>query len=128
MTKYFLLISALPAALLAQTLEGTWQGTLPQNAEIRLAFKIDRNGNTYDGRFYNLANGRQSNLGAVTLQGNIVKIVIPGNGMTYEGKVEADGNSITGNLIQGTNPTPLPLKRATIETAWELPPAPAPPK
>ena len=122
-----LLLAALPGALLAQTLEGTWQGTLippNQNDGIRLAFKIDKNGNTYQGTFYNLANGRQFNLGAITLQGNAVKIAIPGNGMNYEGRIERDGNSITGTLNQGTNPVPLPLKRATAETAWELPPPP----
>jgi len=40
----FLLLAALPGALLAQTLEGTWQGTLTppnQNDGIRLAFKIE---------------------------------------------------------------------------------------
>jgi uncharacterized protein (TIGR03435 family) len=129
------LLAALAGALLAQTLEGTWQGTLIppyQNDGIRLAFKIDKIGNDYQGRFYNLANGRQLNLGTITLQGNAVKIVIPGNGMTYEGRIEADGNSITGTLLtqrtQGTNPTPLPLKRATATTAWELPPPPTAPK
>ena len=102
--KSLLLLAALPGALLAQTIEGTWQGTLTppnQNDEIRLAFKIDKNGNAYEGRFYNLENGRQFNLGAITLQGNAVKIAIPGNGMNYEGKIEADGNSITGTLTRG---------------------------
>ena len=129
--KLLLLLTALPGALLAQTFEGTWQGTLilpNQNDGIRLAFKIDKNGSAYQGTFYNLANGRQLNLGIITLQGNAVKIAIPGNGMNYEGKIEADGNSITGTLIQGTNRMPLPLKRATGVTAWELPPPPAPPK
>jgi bla regulator protein blaR1 len=133
--KLLFLLAALAGALLAQTLEGTWQGTLippNQNDGIRLAFKIDRNGNLYQGRFYNLANGRQFNLGAITLQGNAVKIAIPGNGMNYEGKIETDGNSITGALIQGTNPRPLPVSlrwtRATSETAWELPPPPTAPK
>ena len=129
--KRLLLLAALPGALLAQTIEGTWQGTLTspnQNDGIRLAFKIDKKGNVYQGRFYNLANGRQLNLGTITLQGNVVKIAIPGNGMNNEGKFEADGNSITGTLNQGTNPLPLPLKRATSETAWELPPPPTAPK
>jgi uncharacterized protein (TIGR03435 family) len=132
--KHWILLAALPGALLAQTIEGTWQGTLlPPNLNegIRLAFKIDKNGNAYQGTFYNLANGRQLNLGAITLQGNAVKIAIPGNGMNYEGKIETDGNSITGTLLtqgtQGTNPLPLLLKRATAETAWELPPPPTAP-
>jgi len=129
--KLLLLLTAMAGALLAQTIEGTWQGTLippNQNDGIRLAFKIDKNGNAYQGVFYNLANGRQLNLGAITLQGNAVKIAIPGNGMSYDGKIETDGNSITGTLLQGTNPLPLPLKRATRETAWELPPPPIAPK
>ena len=129
--KRIFFLAALPAGLLAQTLEGAWQGTLmPPNLNdgIRLAFRIDKNGSAYQGTFYNLANGRQLNLGAITLQGNAVKIAVPGNGMNYEGKIEADGNSITGTLIQGTNPLPLALKRATSETAWELPPPPTAPK
>lgn len=126
--KQLLLLAALPYALLAQTLEGTWQGTLTlpnQNAEVRLVFKIERGGNTYQGTFYNLGNGRQFNLGAITQQGSALKIVIPGNGMNYKGKVEADGNSITGTLFQGTNTLALPLRHATAATAWELPSPPA---
>src|SRR5206468_8415770 len=99
-----------------------------QNGELRLVFKIDKNGDVYQGRFYNLENSRQFNLGTITLQENAVKIAIPGNGMKYEGKIETDGKSITGTLSQGTNPLPLPLKRATAQTAWELPPPPAAPK
>lgn len=129
--KWLLLLTALPSVLPAQALEGTWQGTLvppDQNDGIRLVFTIEKDGNAWQGRFYNLANGRQFNLGAIALQGNTVKIAIPGNGMSYEGKIEADGNSIAGALIQGTNPLPLPLKRSTPETAWELPPPPTAPK
>jgi len=129
--KHLLLLAALPGALLGQAIEGTWQGTLAagdRNPEIRLAFTVAKNGNVYEGRFYNLENGRQFSLGGITLQGAALKIVIPGNGMSYEGRVESDGVSISGNLIQGTNPIPLVLKRATAQTAWELPAAPAPPK
>jgi len=129
--KHLLLWAALlQGALLAPSIEGTWQGTLTppnQNQAIRLALQIARNGNAYEGRFFNLENGRQFNLGAITLQGNAVQIVIPGNGMTYEGKIDVDGNAIAGTLTQATNPLPLRLKRATAETAWELPPPPAPP-
>ena len=128
--NHLMMLAALPATLLAQSIEGTWQGTLMppnQNAEIRLAFEISRAGNSYGGRFYNLANGRQLNLGTITLQGNAVEIAIPGNGMNFEGKLATDGNSISGTLMQGTNPLPLQLKRATPETAWELPPPPTAP-
>lgn len=122
--RHLLLFAAMPCALFAQTIEGTWQGTLmppDRNEGIRLAFRIARDGNNYQGTFYNLENQRQVNLGAVTLRGNTVSIDIPANGMNYEGKLEADGNSITGILNPGTNPVPLPLKRATPATAWALP-------
>jgi uncharacterized protein (TIGR03435 family) len=128
--KRLLLLAALPGALLAQALEGTWQGTLipAPNREIRMAFKITKDGNAHQGVFYNLDAGRQLNLGAISLQGNTVTIAIPGMGGNYEGKLDADGNSITGALTQGPNPLPLALKRATAESAWELPPPPAAPK
>jgi hypothetical protein len=129
--KLLFLLTALAGALVAQTVEGTWQGILippNQNGELRLIFKIARNGNAYQGVFYNLANSRGHHA-----PGERVKIAIPGNGMNYEGKIEADGNSITRTLLtqgnQGTNPLPLPLSlrwtRATATTAWELPGADA---
>ena len=52
--KPLFLLCALAGALLAQTLEGTWQGTLTppnQNGGIRLALKIDKNGSDRDGSF-----------------------------------------------------------------------------
>jgi uncharacterized protein (TIGR03435 family) len=125
--KALLLLSALSGALFAQSLEGTWQGTIAppnQNRGIRLAFQITKGGT---GALYNLEAGRQLNLGAITIQGSSVKIVVPGMGATYDGKFESDGNSIAGTLTMGTNALPLSLKRATPETAWELPsPAPKP--
>ena len=46
-------------------------------------------------------------------------------GLTYEGKLSADGNTIDGSSHQGGNPLPLVLTRATPETAWEIPKAAA---
>jgi uncharacterized protein (TIGR03435 family) len=129
--KTLLLFAAVPAMLLAQTLEGTWQGTLviPQgNRELRAVIKVNKTGTTPPGTFYSIDQGGQAPIGTVTQQGNTVKLEIPGLGGTYEGKMEADGNSITGTFMQGPNPLPLVLKRATAETAWELPPPPQAPK
>jgi len=128
--KSLLLVAVLPGVLLAQALEGTWQGTLTPapNREIRMAFKITKVENAYQGMYYNIDAKRQFNLGAITLQVNTLKIAIPGMGGNYEGKLEADGNSIIGTLTMGTNTLPLPLKRATADTAWELPPPPSAPK
>src|SRR5690242_17900083 len=131
MIKSYALLAALPCALFAQTLEGTWQGSITppnQSQGIRLAIKITKDGDGLKGTFYNLAAGRQLNLGAITTQGNAVKIAIPGMGGTYDGKFESDGNAITGTLTQGTNRLPLSWQRATPATAGELPPVPERPK
>jgi len=71
--KQILLLAALPGLLLAQALEGTWQGTLAPNPnrEIRMVFRITKDGSTYQGMLFNLAANRQANLGAITLQKRI---------------------------------------------------------
>ena len=129
MTRRILLLAALPGALIGQTLEGTWQGTLAlpnQKREIRTVFRITRDGNSHQGVVYNLETSRQFRLGAITLQGNFVRMAVPGMGGIYDGRIE--GDSITGSLTQGANRLPLPLKRATPTTAWELPPPTTAPK
>lgn len=83
--RKLLFLAALPGALLAQNLEGTWQGSITprnQNREFRLAFKITNDGNALQGALYNLEASRQLNLGAITIQGSAVKIVVPGMGAT----------------------------------------------
>jgi uncharacterized protein (TIGR03435 family) len=44
-------------------------------------------------------------------------------GLTYEGKMSADGNSITGTLTQNGS-VPLLLVRTKPETAWSIPASP----
>src|SRR5215472_8821438 len=59
---------------------------------------------------------------AITLQDSTVKFSIDSDELTYEGKLSADGNTITGTWVQGKDsPRPLVFQRATKETAWPLP-------
>lgn len=62
--KQLLLLAALPGALLAHALEGTWQGALTPNLnlEIRMVFRITKADSAHQGMLYNLAAGRQFNL------------------------------------------------------------------
>jgi len=119
-------------ALLAQDMVGTWQGAL-KNAktgkELRLVGKISRAANEkLAATFYSIDQGGQPiTAGAVTQQGTNIKIDIPAIGGTYEGKLSADNNSLTGTWTQG-QPAPLNLVRATPETAWAIPEPPPPPK
>ena len=48
-------------------------------------------------------------------------------GITYEGKMAPEGDTISGTRTSGDNKAPLVFVRATAETAWEIP-APPPPQ
>jgi uncharacterized protein (TIGR03435 family) len=115
-------------ALLAQDLTGTWQGTLqlPNGKELRTVMKVSKaDGSALRGILYSIDQGGQGfPINPVSLQGSTVKMSMPGLGGSYEGKLEADGNSITGNFTQGPKPIALNLKRATAENAWAIPEPP----
>ncbi len=107
----------------------TWQGTLHAGKDLRTVVKIakdDKGG--YKGVFYSIDQGAQPiNLDSVTLQGSDVKFTLKLFGLTYEGKLSADGKTIDGTSTQGSSPLPLVLTRATPETAWEIPKPEPPP-
>src|ERR1051326_9630621 len=131
-----LLISALIACSasvsLAQTITGTWQGALkvPQapNGELRVVVKISvGDADKLKADFYSIDQQTPAIPATVTQSGSTIKMnVAPLNG-TYEGKLGADGNSMTGTWTQGA-PLPLTLTKATPETAWTIPEPPPPPK
>ena len=119
--------------LSAQSITGTWQGTLqpPQGKELRVAFRISTgNDDKLKALLYNVDNaapGIPAN--PITFQGSTLKMTIPAVAGTFEGRLEANGNSITGTFTQpGPPPIPLILNRATPTTAWVIPEPPAPPK
>ena len=73
--------------------------------------------------------GRQPiNLDSVTLDGSGVKFVLKIAGLSYEGKLSADGKTIDGTSSQGGNPLPFVLPVPRPETAWEIPKPQPPPK
>ncbi len=118
----------------AQNITGTWQGTLtpppPADRGLRIVIRISTTGaDGLKGVLYSIDQGGQGvPAGAITLQGSTVKMPVPGIGGAYEGKLSADGNSITGTWTQGPKPAPLNLTRATSETAWAIPDPPARPR
>lgn len=108
----------------------TWQGTLHAGQDLRTIVKITKDDKgAYKGVFYSLDQGGQPiNLDSVTLNGQDVKFVLKLAGLTYEGKLSADGKTIDGTSSQGGGSLPLVLTRATPETAWEIPKPQPPPK
>src|ERR1700755_1321852 len=109
--KKLQLIFALAAlnagALFGQTFTGTWQGALkfPQapNGELRTVIKISTTaGDKLAAQFYSIdQNPTPLSANSVTATGSTVRIVLQSMNATYEGKLSADGNTITGTMTQG---------------------------
>lgn len=128
-----LIILAMAAATVLNAQEdivAAWQGTLQPAAggpALRIVVQISRAADqTWQARLYSIDQGGQPINGAVTLQGSVVKIAVPGIGGTFEGRLSDDRNSIAGTWTQGAS-SPLNLMRATSATAWEIPAPPPPP-
>lgn len=136
MKTFLFLVATLVAlsstSLQAQDLVGTWQGaiTLPNGKELRLVVKIPKvDAPPQKGTFYSIDQGGAAiPINAITLQGKEVKMIIPLIGGSYEGKLEPDNETITGNWKQGPQPMALVIKRVKPEAAWEIPEPPPPPK
>ena len=126
-------LATLPGStLLAQNIVGIWQGTLTvNNMPYRAVFKITTtDADKLTAVMYPSIDqsGQSLPAGAITVQGSAVKIPVPGIGGNYEGKVSADGNTMTGNWTLGDQTLPLNFTRATAQTAWAIPEPPARPK
>ena len=121
----------LSVAVAAQTpnLAGQWQGTLQPapGKELRLVFVLAPNAASggYTATMYSIDQGGGGISAATTVSGASVRLSVAPAGITFEGKLAADGNSIAGTFTQGPGSLPLTMTRANKETAWALP---APPK
>jgi uncharacterized protein (TIGR03435 family) len=123
-------LAASPTIVLdAQDIAGTWQGTLkPGPKDLRLVIKISHGDDKLKAVMYSIDQGGQPiPASAVARDGSTVKVTIAAINGSYEGKLSADGKSITGTWNQGA-PLPLALARATPETTWTIPEPPPPPK
>lgn len=111
----------------APNLVGQWQGTLAfQGKELRLVFVLATagQGNALSATMYSIDQSPQGISATPTIQGGNVRLVVAPAGITFEGKISADGNSIVGTFTQGPGSNPLSLVRANKETAWALPTPP----
>lgn len=125
-------LAAMPAGLLlGQDIAGNWQGTMVVGREMRTVVTITKTPGGMLGAVLHLIDQPQAPpipASAITLQGSTLKLTIAAMGATYEGKLNGDGNTITGNMTMGPNPVALNLTRATTATAWAIPEPPPPPK
>jgi hypothetical protein len=109
-----IILFASPGQMFAQSLVGTWQGTLQApNRSLRTVIKISTtDADGLKALLYSIDQQSPGLPGTITLKGTAVKMAIPAVGGTYEGTLSADGNSINGTFTQGV---PLSLN-------WPAPP------
>jgi uncharacterized protein (TIGR03435 family) len=125
-------IAAMSAgAMFAQDVTGTWQGTLTvpgAKQELRLMFKITKNGDKLAGNMYSIDQTPQAiPMTSIAVQGGMLKFQIPGGAAAFEGKLDSDGVNAIGNFTQG-QAVPLNLKHVKDAEAWEIPKPAAPAK
>jgi uncharacterized protein (TIGR03435 family) len=115
--------------LRGQELAGSWQGTLKGDGDKdqRMILVVSKEDGRMQAKLYNLDQSAQPyRVSSISQDGLTVRFAIDLNGTAYEGKMNSGGNVIAGTWTQGVTPIPLDLSRATKETAWEVPAAPAP--
>lgn len=113
----------------AQDVTGSWQGTLKAGKYLRTILIVAKDAGKLKASMYSIDQGSMElKASSVTLDGTTFKYAVDLIGGSYEGKLSADGKTITGTWTQGPTPLPLVFTRATKETAWEIPAPPPPPK
>jgi len=121
-------IPAVQAAHAKGDITGTWQGTAHGSGghDLRFVLKIakDEKG-TLSATLYSIDQKEKPMAGdAVRFERGTLRFVNQFPGLTYEGKISADGNSISGTMTQ-LGSFPLVLERATPETEWATPAPPS---
>ncbi|WP_263415511.1 TIGR03435 family protein [Terriglobus albidus] len=109
---------------------GTWQGTMqPQGAprEMRILLKIGKDDAVLKVIGYSIdQGGAPMTANTASVKGDTFTFEIAGIGAKYEGKIAADGKSMTGTFTQAERSTALNLAKVNPEAAWEIPKPPAP--
>ncbi|HEY4356742.1 MAG TPA: TIGR03435 family protein [Acidobacteriaceae bacterium] len=133
MKKLMLWIVALAmlagGALRAQDLTGNWQGTLKAGKDLRMILVVSKEDGKLQAKLYSIDETAQPfRVSSISQDGSTVKFAIDLNGTTYEGKLNAGANVISGTWTHEVTSLPLDLSHATRETAWAIPTPPPPRK
>jgi bla regulator protein blaR1 len=118
-----------PMAANETGIQGTWQGTLhvPDGPQFRWVARVTE---ASDGKLevtiYNIDNPGAPPIAATSasFQDGAFKFAVQSLDRSFEGKMSADGKSISGTLRQSPLDIPLVFERATPETEWTIPAPP----
>jgi uncharacterized protein (TIGR03435 family) len=110
------------SAVYAQSIIGTWQGTLTtsgrNNPRVAFTIKKDSNGSLRGGlKWIDYDSGFA--FSSVVFSAPHLTLSQQMNGMTFQGQLSADGQSIAGTLTLGKQSLPLTLSLATPDTLWK---------
>jgi uncharacterized protein (TIGR03435 family) len=102
---------------------GIWQGTLHAGKDLRLELKITQAAaNEYKATVYSIDQGGQAlPVTKTTFANGVLALSIDMISGKYEGKMSADGKTITGTWTQGASPLALNLERTPPDAAWPIP-------
>jgi len=116
------IVAAATLCLHAQSIAGTWQGTISYSRNnVRVVFILEKkpDGSLHGGFNWIDSNGIGLPISAVTFTAPEVTLAQSAIGMTYHGKLSADGHTIAGTWTQGRLSLPLTLTLATPDTLWK---------
>jgi uncharacterized protein (TIGR03435 family) len=122
-----------PAAAPDHDIVGTWQGTLHIPAadqhpgiDLRIVVKVTKaDAGTLKAQWYSIdQSGQGLPAASVSFQDGVLKFTSSMIERSYEGKMSADGQSISGTWMESQTPVPMILERATPATEWTIPPPP----
>jgi uncharacterized protein (TIGR03435 family) len=117
----FVILVLAVTSLRAQTIAGTWQGTFarPNSNSLRVVFTVEKSSDgSFRGTMTFIDNGGSLPLTSIALAAPQVTITQSTAGVTYHGKLSADGESIVGSCTLANQSFPLTLQLATTATLW----------
>ena len=109
------------AALRAQDITGSWQGTVDTGQKFRLILQIDKAADgTLKGTIYSIDQSPDpAPVSSLSFASPTLKFTLDAFHASYEGTLNADGKTVTGTIPLG-GPKPLNFERTTKETAWKI--------